>query len=303
MKKALWMFAIGLFFPALALAQFPKAGNTGFAFLKIGVGGRGPALANANFADASGATAAYWNPANLAGSRNEVFFSHAEWLQDINREFIAVKFSGLGAAWAFSLQLQDVGGIEQRTIASAEPIGEITARDVAFGLSYARKIGPALDFGVTLKYLGERILNYAANGIAVDLGGRYRFEQLAGLGVAVSLHNIGTAEKLLTEKITLPTSLRAGLVYEPLQNLQNNALKLFAGYEKIFQAESAIGAGIEFVASKSVALRAGYRFDDDSRGISGGIGLIRSGYQLDYAYTPFDFDLGDTHNISLAIGL
>ena len=36
---------------------------------------------------------------------------------------------------------------------------------------------------------------------------------------------------------------------------------------------------------------------------SGGIGLERPGYQLDYAYTPFDYDLGETHNISLSVGL
>ena len=303
MKKAAAFLIFALCVPLTVSAQTTKVGKTGFAFLKIGVGGRSAALANANFADVKGADASYWNPANLRDARNEIFFAHSEWLLDVKNDFVAAKFNGWGASWAFSLQMQNIGGIEQRTIATAEPIGELTARDVAIGLSYARALNSQLDMGLTFKYIGSRILNYAANGLAVDFGAKYRLDGIAGLSLAASVHNLGSADEMLSEKINLPTLLRAGLAYEPLQNLQNHRLKVFVGYEALFDAGSGFGAGIEFVANQLVALRAGYRFNEDSRHFSGGIGLERPGYQLDYAYTPFDYDLGETHNISLSVGL
>lgn len=303
MKKVLTFSLLFLFFNTALNAQSSKAGNTGFAFLKIGAGARGAALAGSYVADATGAVAAYWNPANLTSSKNEVYFSHTERLFEVKNDFVAVKFNGLGAAWALSLQLQNIGGIMQRTKASAEPIGEITAHDVAFGLSYARELSQDLDFGVTLKYIGERIINFAANGFAIDFGAKYRLASIEGLSIAGSIHNIGSVEKLLAEKITLPTYLRAGLAYQPGFDLGNHTVKLFAGYENVFEGESGFGAAIEFFASKIAAFRAGYRFGKESQSISGGVGLVRKSYRFDYAYTPLDLDLGNSHRISLAIGL
>jgi hypothetical protein len=303
MKKLFWFMILFLILPSMLGAQSGSAGQTGFAFLKIGVGGRGAALANSFTADAMGAVATFWNPANLASSPNEVFFSHTEWLQDVKNDYVAVKFNGLGAAWGLSLHLQNVGGIQQRTKASAEPIGEIAMHDVAFGLSYARKLSQNFDFGVTAKYLGERILSFAANGFAFDFGSSYRFSRINGLRLAVSIHNIGSVEKLREEKIALPTYLRAGLVYQPDFQPGTHQIKFFAGYVNVFDSESGLSGGIEFVANGVAALRAGYQFGSDNQSFSGGVGLVRDGYRFDYAYAPFDLDLGDTHRFSLAIGL
>ncbi|MFQ5633269.1 MAG: hypothetical protein ACE5I1_31275, partial [bacterium] len=173
--------------------------------------------------------------------------------------------------------------------------------DVAFGLSYARKLNQDFDFGITFKYIGERIINFAANGFAVDFGAKYRISDIEGLSIAGSIHNIGSVEKLLAEKITLPTYLRAGLVYQPDFLLETHTLKLFAGYENVFKGESGFGTGIEFFINNIAALRAGYSFGNESQNISGGIGLVRASYRFDYAYTPLDLDFGDTHRISLAI--
>lgn len=303
MKTLLRSILVFFAFPCILDAQSGNAGQTGFAILKIGVGGRGAALANSYAADATGAVATFWNPANLASSPNEVFFSHTEWLQDVKNDFVAVKFNGLGAAWGLSLHLQNVGGIQQRTKASADPIGEIAMHDVSFGLSYAHKLNQDFDFGVTVKYLGERILSFAANGFAFDLGASYRISRINGLRLAGSVHNIGSVGELRQEKITLPTYLRAGLVYQPDFQFGTHQMKFFAGYMNVFDGESGFSGGIEFVANGVAAVRAGYQFGSDNQSFSGGVGLVRAGYRFDYAYAPFDLDLGDTHRFSLAIGL
>lgn len=284
-------------------AQSGVAGKTGFAFLKIGVGGRGAALGDAFVAGATGAEATFWNPANLSASQNQIFFAHSEMLVDVRSEFIAVKFQGLGSAWALSMHLQNIAGIMQRTKASAEPLGEITVHDVAFSLSMARQATPELAYGMTVKYIGERLLQYAANALAFDAGVRYRLPQVPGLVLAVSVHNLGRSDEMLGERVTLPALLRAGLAYRLPVSTAGQAIELFASYRKLFQADGGLSVGVEYGLHRTVAVRAGYQAAQDSRGFSGGIGVQRSRYSLDYAYVPYDFDLGDTHRISLAIDL
>ena len=51
-----------------------------------------------------------------------------------------------------------------------------------------------------------------------------------------------------------------------------------------------------------LSLRGGYRHNsENSSGITAGIGIRLKRYSFDYAYLPFDFNLGDTHQISFGI--
>jgi len=286
-----------------APAQSTSAGKTGVAFLKVGVGGRGAALGEAVVAQPFDASAAYWNPAGLATAKNEGFFAHSAWLQGINNDFLAVKFSGLGAAWAVSIQLQNMGGIEQRQGPTAEPSAEITARDFALGLSYAQSIGHNMQIGATLKYLNERIVQYEASGFAVDAGVSYAMPALAGLSLAVSLHNLGKMGALQQENITLPAFVRYGMAYAPAWNVSFGAFEFYLAGRSLFAGSTTLGAGVEFKTLQRFVLRLGYQGGHDAQSLSAGIGFYLSRFRLDYAYVPFEFDLGDTHRLSVGIAL
>ncbi|MBI4062852.1 MAG: UPF0164 family protein, partial [Elusimicrobia bacterium] len=55
--------------------------NSGFSFLKIGVGARPIGLGSAYTAMANDATAIYWNPAGLGAiKKRELSAMHGEWL-------------------------------------------------------------------------------------------------------------------------------------------------------------------------------------------------------------------------------
>ena len=58
-----------LFLLAASPLLFAQPGSSGMAFLKLGVSGRGTAMADAGSAIASGASATYYNPAGLAEAR------------------------------------------------------------------------------------------------------------------------------------------------------------------------------------------------------------------------------------------
>ena len=66
-------------------------GETGFAFLKLGVGARAMGLGSAYVALADDPTALHWNPAGLAAiPGTQVTVMHNEWIQDFRQEFVAV---------------------------------------------------------------------------------------------------------------------------------------------------------------------------------------------------------------------
>jgi long-subunit fatty acid transport protein len=94
MKKIILIILFLLAFQSISFAQlFPtlggqRAGISTLQFLKIGVGGRATAMGDAFIAVADDASSLYWNPAGLSQSmENQIFFSHNEWVVDIQHEF------------------------------------------------------------------------------------------------------------------------------------------------------------------------------------------------------------------------
>ncbi|MCK4591632.1 MAG: hypothetical protein KAT86_07740, partial [Candidatus Latescibacteria bacterium] len=63
-------------------------GNNGMLFLKIGIGARAAAMADAFTAAAQGQSACYWNPAGLVETQGRsALFMHTQWLQGIRHEY------------------------------------------------------------------------------------------------------------------------------------------------------------------------------------------------------------------------
>ena len=107
---------------------------------------------------AQDASAVYWNPAGmLKAKRSNVLFNHNEWIQDIRGEFVALSLVRKKSAWGFHLRSFNITDIPVRVIASTEPLENTSAHYFSAGMSYARRIHPRLDAGVTLKYLFEKI--------------------------------------------------------------------------------------------------------------------------------------------------
>ncbi|MDQ7053039.1 MAG: PorV/PorQ family protein [candidate division KSB1 bacterium] len=284
-------------------AQAGSAGGTGLAFLKIGIGGQSVAMGEAAAALVQDGSAVYWNPAGLNFARNQAFFAHSEWLQGIRNEFLSVKISAVGAQIGLFWQLQSIDGIEQRDQPSEMPTSEVQAHDFAFGISIAQQITRSLWGGVTLKYIGERIWTYTTNGMAIDIGAIWKPAFLPTLSVALSLHNFGAMDPVLNEKVKLPALVRLAVAYRPAMFGDKADVALVAGTRKVFSGNTISGIGVESVFRGRFALRLGYRVGVEIGGISGGIGIISGGYQLDYAYSPAQLDFGNVHQISFSLNL
>lgn len=295
----------------LALAAsslFAQPGQSGLAFLKLGISGRGVAMGDAMSGVVAGAAATHFNPAGLlpapgTSASSELMFMHKEWIQDTRTEF-------LGAAIILDEDQALGGAVTTTTVSDIEvrlrpgpAEGNFTARDLSAGFSYARVITPEVRVGLTAKILYQKIYVDDASGFAVDVGGMWT-TPVENLTVGVALANLGSMGTLREEKTKLPALVRVGPGYRLLLNEGEMELVGAADYVRIFpESRNYLNAGGEFTFNRTFSARAGYQFGSEGRGLSAGLGLRYGFISVDYGYAKLSADLGNGHTFSLAIAL
>jgi hypothetical protein len=291
--------------PLLALAApHSDAGTAGLAFLKMGVGARAVGMGEAFVAAGGDATALYWNPAGIAELRGgHIALMHNEWFQDVRFEYLGAVLGRGSHALGFSFAFNTVGEIERRVKASDEPLDTFSSHDMAVAMSYARKMSPSWNLGLSLKALYEKIYLDDAWGWALDMGFLYH-PPVEGLTAGGSLLNLGPKMKLRSEKFSLPTIYKLGLNYSPDRfHFQGGKATLAMDVSKPTDNKLRIHWGGELLLMDRFALRSGYQVGYDEKGISAGLGVRQGRFGIDYAFVPYSSDLGETHRISLAIEL
>ncbi|HXX65503.1 MAG TPA: PorV/PorQ family protein [Bacteroidota bacterium] len=301
-------FVVGISLVAACPSLRAQPGQSGMAFLKLGVTGRGIAMGDAMGADVTGSAATYYNPAGLLGpagepSSSQLVFMHREWIQDTRTEFLGSSIP-LGEENAFGLALNSttVSDIELRTRPGPAD-GTFSARQLSFGLSFSHRLGDDLRLGATGKFLYQKILTDEESGFAADLGAQWR-TPLQNLTIGAAFSNLGSMSGILGEKTVLPSLMRLGPAYSiDLPSDQLHAT-VAADFLRIFpETRNYLDTGAEIVFNHLVAARAGYEFGSEGRGLSLGVGIQYGVILLDYAFSKLSADLGDTHTISLALNI
>jgi hypothetical protein len=281
--------------PVAALAANP--GETGLAFLKIGVGARAAAMGEAYVAVAQDATALYWNPAGIATTPGYEFHaSHNEWISDVRYEYIAGVSGKKGHAFGAHLGLLHMGELEGRDETGIFT-GNFRSYDLSTGLSYGRRITRTLEVGATAKVLYEKIQEFSATGFAFDFGARYR-TGLKGLTLAATLSNLGSQMKFIEETFLLPVNARLGAAYRTRALLKGFLIAADVKFPNDTDARGHVGA--ELQVHEMFALRGGVKLGYDEEAGSLGFGVNYQAYGFDYSYSPFSgsSELGDVHRVS-----
>lgn len=286
-------------------------GETGAAFLKVGVGARTAGTGAAFASVVDDASALHWNPAGIATIRKrQLLLMHSEWLSDMNYEFAGfVQPTGKGAI-GMGVSYLSQGNFEGRD-EERRPVADFSARDMAISLSISRN-ARAVSLGMNLKFIQQNIESVKATGFAFDLGGKL---QKAGSPVSLGavLQNIGPQMKFINEGYDLPLTLSGGAAYK----IRERLTLATDVRQRIHTGDTTVSVGLEYWAFNMLALRTGYlsQIASHSRagssfknakdsptgnlaGLGAGIGLKIFNYQLDYALTPHE-ELGNTHRISL----
>jgi hypothetical protein len=294
--------------PAIALASFllvlvpagvlAATGETGFAFLKLGVGARAMGLGSAYVALADDPTAIYWNPAGLASiSGTQVTAMHNEWIQDFRQEFAAVGAHvgpgamgvGFSGFYTSEFEKRDDTGVL---------IGHYGFNDIAVTGAYGLRVVEGLDAGIALRYVREMIDQYDATAFIGDVGAKYRLRE-TGVSFGAAVQNLGKDAKFISQTFPLPITWRAGAAASrQLPSLQGRGT-LTAEIRGAKADKAHFHVGAEYAYHERVALRLGGKFGYDDESVTFGLGLAKDWVHFDYALVPLSSNLGTTHFFSL----
>ncbi len=319
-----------------------RVGTTAAPFLTLGTGAKGQSLGNAYTTLAVGADAVFWNPAGAARSyagrsNGGAFFTHHEWLADINYNAASVVVPVVNSAViGFGIVAVDYGDMLVRTVANPEGTGEtFSSTDLSLGLTYAQPLTPQFFFGGSVKYVRQQIRDMSADGIAFDLGFVLETNYMKGLQLAASIQNFGTKlemrgvngqtfvdidesnsgnnenipAQIEMDSWDMPLSFKFGASL-PVFEVNSVQLRVMADANQSNDnnLNSDVGAQLHYgTRTFNIDFRVGYRdvfIDNVDSHLTFGGGLdIRVGaprFGFDYAYTPFEL-LGNTQMVDFRI--
>ena len=301
-----------------------RSGTAGATHLLVPVTARSASLGTtltSGLANLNGIEALYANPAGLALNQGtSVLFSRMEYVADIgiNHAGVAQRFGNNNVA--FTLSAWDFGDIPLQTEASPE-VSDLSwsATYVTAGISYARQFTDRISAGITAKYVGERIDDTNAGGMAFDAGMTYVVGE-SGLRFGVALKNFGTERafggtglvrftrfddpaspnravafegadyelpSLLNFGVSYSRDIAAGSVVTVLGNFRSNSF-----------SEDQYSGGLELNLRNILFLRGGYQLQENmdnsfytGLNLGAGLNLDLNGtaFTVDYAYRATDF--------------
>jgi hypothetical protein len=306
MKARLWK---GIVVAAVALhagmawaGTDTRLGTGGGSELRIPVGAKSVALAWSNVGSSTGAEALFSNPAGLASAehKTEVLFSHAAYIANMNLEYVAIaqQMGGFGAI-GFSAKVLSVGDIVVTTEAAPDGTGQtINPTFATLGFTYAKQLTDRVNFGGTLYYISETVMQTSSSGAAFDFGFQYD-TGYKGIRLGAAMKNFGPSQAfsgsdfernlhlpeddpqaanrtvaLGSAEYELPSLFAGGLSWPVLQGV--NTVTVHGLYQSNSFGVDEGRFGAEYGWRKTLALRVGYKYttsDNELFGLTYGLGL------------------------------
>ena len=337
--KKLYLSLLIFFIPAAPsycqyVTDVSAVGTTAASFLEIEVGSRAIGMGGAFVAVADDASAIFWNPAGLSRlEKNELTFTHTEWLIDINFDFAGGILSlGDNGVIGISMTALSMPDMEVRTVEEPEGTGEMfSVGSMALALSYARNLTDRFSVGFNTKYIQEKIWHMTATSVAIDFGTLF-ITQFNDMRLGMTISNFGTdmtlsgrdvlvyhdidpsimgnneltEAGLVTDKWPLPLTYRVGLAMDVLSS-GDSRLTLAVDAVHPNNNTEYLSFGAEYVLKNLLFLRGGYSSlgkRDSEEGFQFGAGLRNNigmiALKVDYAFAEFGI-LGNTHRVTLGM--
>jgi len=304
------------------VANVSGVGTGAAAFLEIGVGARAMGMGGAYAAVANDATALYWNPAGIVWLNGvQCELAHNKWLVDTYHDFagVVIPMPSLRSTFGLSYNSLDYGDEQVRTVERPDGTGEtFSGRDIAVALSYAIAFTDRFSFGLSGKYVSQRIWSETGSAVAMDVGIFYN-TMVKGLRLGACISNFGSKIEMRgrhirtivdpdegvenydrvpvnykTGQYSLPLLFRVGISYERKLGSFGQLLLAMDVNHPSFATES-INLGLEYGFANMFYLRAGGEslFERDHINgltVGGGIDLYRRGMmgiRIDYCWADW----------------
>ena len=300
-----------------------RSGTSGFQFLKINVDARSSAMGGSNMADAVDGSSLYLNPALTSlVTNNQIYFGHTQYFADISMNYAGYIHRLNSVALGGSLMYLNSGEMNETTEFNPFGTGR-TFRTIhmAAALTFSQQLSHLFNYGVSVKYLDERIEEIQSQTVVFDIGFFYRVGD-TGLRFAIGLNNFGldaaptgettrtTLEGPLTETdfedVSPPTMFMIGAAFDAYKS-ENFDLLLTAQVTNPADNAERFSIGSELGFLDQFYFRLGYEFGvDEAVYPSAGIGLnvpfLNQNLGLDYGFSNRE-RLGNLHRFALKINL
>ena len=316
---------------ALLLAAVPataqKVGTSSLQFLKVMPAARATAMGDAFVSLATGAEAAFWNPAGITTTAShDIATTVTLWLFDTRQSAIAyaLPVEGVGT-FAAQLQFVDYGDFTETRVDQLQFVGSggdvrynpgltgatFSPSALVVGLSYARDLTDRFTAGVTVKYVSESL--YGADEVTVvnssgasetyktyarlflfDFGMKYN-TGFHSVRLGASVANFGSQVKFGSEEYPAPLTFRLGIAGDIMGNdallWDDDRNRVTVSYD-IHQPNDyaqQMHFGAEYAFADLFALRGGYKANYDADGFTFGAGFQTG---LAGAILRFDYSYG-----------
>jgi hypothetical protein len=267
-------------------AQERKAGLTGAAFLKVGVGARQVAMGTATTALTGDVNQMFYNPAGIAlkDQMLQASFSYNKWIADIGHNSAAVSYN-----------LEDIGtigvgfvtfglsGIAADRDIPTDPVlksfqietlnsSTYDYRDMAYQVSFSRWVMDNLALGVTVKGVTEKIDGLSTTAFALDFGSVYNIGVLDWT-IAARFNNLGSDMKYYDIAFGLPLQFSIGTAITPIK-AGDSRMMIAVDATKPQDGPLYFFSGVEYSFMNLVALRGGYKFNYSGTSETPGLGTL-----------------------------
>ncbi|MCC5918765.1 MAG: PorV/PorQ family protein [Cryomorphaceae bacterium] len=298
-----------------------RAGLSALTFLKNDINPRSLGMGGASAANSGDVYSLFTNPAALTQLRHNSFSMQNMFVgAGVNQSFVGGAFPNAkrNDVIGFSINGLNSGSIKERTEFMPQGTGrEFSVVNMAFGLTYARKLSDQFSAGLSLKYIYENIAEFTAHTAAVDLSFLYQTDW-RDLQFAVVVSNFSGNSALSSrdrlpvdfnrtpgialDDNTLPILFSLGASARAYKNGQHSIHAAFQINHPNDNAEN-IRLGGEYDYSDVYFLRLGYKISVDGQqwptfgfGVKAALG--ENTMYIDYGANPTDF-VGMQHLIGL----
>jgi len=295
-----------------------RIGTAGAQELRIPIGSRGTALGGSVIANTYGVESVHWNPAGLGSLMGtEVMFSHQPYIADIDINFagIATNIEDIGTV-AAAVKVVSFGDIIETT--EDAPDGTGRTFDPTFSvisLSYSRILTNQVTFGMTGKFISEKVDQVNANGVAFDVGFIYN-PGWNGLSLGLTIQNYGPemsfdgrgfersldgdrAARPNAAVFDLPSSFNMGMAWNFVEQ-ERNLATVTGNFVSNNYSQDVWQGGMEYTYDGNYSLRAGYNYSDQEDylygfSVGGGITYSIGETDMTFEYTWTETDVFDAN--------
>ncbi|RKX24540.1 MAG: hypothetical protein DRP47_11220 [Candidatus Zixiibacteriota bacterium] len=287
----------------MVLAVSPVWGNDGLSLLKIESGAHPSGMGGAFVTIGNTPDAISYNPAGASGVTDfTISLGHTSYWENIRMETAHFAMGLSPKVYLHGgIRYATVDGLEMRGDAPSEfPRGMFDLHDISFKSGLAFQITDRLATGFSVGWIVEKIEAWRGSAFNIDYG--LQAQASENLRFGVSATNIGSDFKLTkstgneSRPISLPSTYRLGASYQR---------ERYLGVANIVHVDDKLHLhlGAEAKVHKFFQVRAGYVFNYDVENFSAGATFTKQNLKVDYAFVPYQRDLGTSHMFNLSFSL